>query len=118
MPSRSEEDGVPSSRLLYAADAARRLAVTAPRWAFEYNVLKDATLGVGVSVEARRGHPTHVGVLCRRGGHADSVVNHAINREVRHHGPHKVFLGERLLVGLRHEPFVAYLCSQLAIGHE
>jgi len=29
------------SRLLSAADAARRLAATAPRWAFEYSILKD-----------------------------------------------------------------------------
>jgi len=37
----SEEGGVVSSRLLSAADAARRLAATAPRWAFEYSILKD-----------------------------------------------------------------------------
>jgi len=60
------------------------------------------TFGVIISAEARRDHPTGFRVLRRRGEHTDSVFNHALDREVRHHGTQKVVLGERLLVGLPH----------------
>jgi len=61
------------------------------------------TLGVGIGVEPRRGHSTRLRLLRGRGGDAHRVVHHTLDREVRHEGAYKIFLGERLLVGLPHQ---------------
>jgi len=88
----------------------QRRCVAAEPFHHPHGLIDVKTLGIGVVVELPRGHSTRVRFFRGRGGDAHGVVHHTLDGEVRDEGADKIFLGERLLIGLPHEtPLIVQL---------